>query len=76
MNKFTLLRAAILIIPRGVLEMREFNKHFWAEMAVRIHQLIKEVFPDFGKKLDKLLYYLTPKSYFFEMKRNSKIIPA
>ena len=41
MNKFTLLGAVVLIIPQRVLEMREFNKHFWAEMAAGIHQLIK-----------------------------------
>ena len=41
MNKFTLLRATVLIIPQGILEMREFNKHFRAEMAAGIHQLIK-----------------------------------
>ena len=38
--------------------------------------LIKEIFPDFEKKLDKLLYSFTPQNYFFEMKRNSKIIQS
>ena len=41
MNKFTLLRAAVLIIPRGILKTWEIKKCFWAEMAARIHQLIK-----------------------------------
>jgi len=41
MNKFTLLRAVILIIPQGILKMREFKKHFQAEMAARIHQLTR-----------------------------------
>ena len=36
----TLLRAAVLIIPQGVLKRREFKKHFWAEMAARVHQFI------------------------------------
>ena len=37
----TLLRAAVLIIPQGVLKRREFKKRFWAEMAAGIHKLIK-----------------------------------
>ena len=37
---YTLLRAAVLIIPQGVLKRREFKKHFWAEMAARVHQFI------------------------------------
>lgn len=41
MNKLTLLRAVILIIPQGILKMRAFKKRFWAEMAAGIHQLIK-----------------------------------
>ena len=41
MNKFTLLRAAVLIIPQEILKMRAFKKRFWAEMAARIHQLIR-----------------------------------
>ena len=43
MNNFTLIRAAVLIIPQGVLKTREFEKRFWAEMAARIHQLIREM---------------------------------
>ena len=38
MNKFTLLRATVLIILQGILEMREFKKRFWAEMAARVHR--------------------------------------
>jgi len=41
MNKFTLLRAVVLIIPQGILKTREFKKRFWAEMAARIHQLTR-----------------------------------
>jgi len=41
MNKFTLLRAAVLIIPQGILKTREFKKRFWAEMAARMHQLMR-----------------------------------
>ena len=41
MNKLTLLRAIVLIIPQGIIKMREFNKRFWAEMAARTHQLIR-----------------------------------
>ena len=41
MNKFTLLRAVVLIIPQGILKTREFKKRFWAKMAARIHQLIR-----------------------------------
>jgi len=40
MNKLTLLRAVVLIIPQGILKMRAFKKRFWAEMAVGVHQLI------------------------------------
>ena len=43
MGKMTfdiLLRAAVLIIPQGVLKRREVKKHFWAEIAARIHQFI------------------------------------
>ncbi len=41
MNKFTLLRVAVLIIPQGILKTRKDKKHFWAEMAARIHQLTR-----------------------------------
>lgn len=41
MNKFTLLRAAVLIIPQGILKTREFKKRFWAEMAASMHQLMR-----------------------------------
>ena len=41
MNKFTLLGAAVLVIPQGLLKTREFKKHFWAKMTARIHQLIR-----------------------------------
>ena len=41
MNKFTLLRAAVLIIPQGILKTWEFKKRFWDEMAARTHQLIR-----------------------------------
>ena len=41
MNKFTLLRAAVLIIPQGILKTGEFKKRFWAEMAARMHQLMR-----------------------------------
>jgi len=37
MNKLTLLRAVVLIIPQGILKTQEFEKRFWAEMATRIH---------------------------------------
>ena len=37
MNKLTLLRAVVLIIPQGILKMWAFKKLFWAEMAARIH---------------------------------------
>ena len=47
MNKFTLLRAVVLIIPQGILKMREFRKLFWAEMAARIHQFIRGVWGRF-----------------------------
>ena len=43
MNKFTLLRAAVLIIPQGILKTWEIKKCFWTEMAARIHQLIREI---------------------------------
>ena len=36
----TLLRAAVLIIPQRVLKRRELKKHFWTEMAARVHQFI------------------------------------
>jgi len=39
----TLLRAAILIIPQGVLKRREVKKHFWAEMTARVHQFIRGI---------------------------------
>lgn len=41
MNKLTLLRAVVLIIPQGILKMRELKKRFRAEMAARIDQLIR-----------------------------------
>ena len=41
MSKFTLLRAAVLIIPQEILKTRAFKKHFRAEMAAGIHQLIR-----------------------------------
>ncbi len=47
MNKFTLLRAAVLIIPQEILKKREFKKRFWDEMAARIHQLIMEMWGRF-----------------------------
>ena len=43
----TLLRAAVLIIPQGVLKRREVKKHFWAEMAARIHQFIGTIWGRF-----------------------------
>ena len=36
----TLLRAAVLIIPHGVLKRRGFKKHFLAEITARVHQFI------------------------------------
>ena len=36
----TLLRAAVLIIPQRVLKRREVKKHFWAEIAARVHQFV------------------------------------
>ena len=50
MGKMTfdiLLRAAVLIIPQGVLKRREFKKHFWAEMAARVHQFIERIWGRF-----------------------------
>jgi len=40
MNKLTLLRAVVLIIPQGILKTWELKKRFWAEMAAGIHQLV------------------------------------
>ena len=36
----TLLRAAVLIIPQGVLKRREVKKHFWTEIAARVHLFV------------------------------------
>lgn len=43
----TLLRAAVLIIPQGVLKKRELKKHFWNEMAARVYQFIGGIWDRF-----------------------------
>ena len=35
MSKLTVLRAAFLLIPQGVLINREIKKHFWDEIAAK-----------------------------------------
>jgi len=52
----TLLRAAVLIIPQGVLKRREFKKHFWAEIAARVHQFVWGIT---GEKLNQFCINLS-----------------
>ncbi|MBC8472803.1 MAG: hypothetical protein H8D56_25355 [Planctomycetes bacterium] len=64
MNKLTLLRAVVLIIPQGILKAREFKKRFWAEMAARIHQLLRGMW---GRFCD---------TFVFRNSSNGSILPV
>lgn len=57
MSKFTLLRAAALIILHGSFRTREFKKHFRDEMAAGIHQLIMGIW---GRIRDTFVLGNTP----------------
>lgn len=46
----TLLRAAVLIIPQGVLKSQGFKKHFWAKIAARVYLFVGGIV---GKNLNQ-----------------------